>query len=422
MSNLRATDPEVHCSICKELMRQQYNLELIASENYTSQAVMEAAGSVLTNKYAEGYPHHRYYGGCEYVDEVEEMACRRSRELFGAAHSNVQAHSGSQANMAVYFALLSPGETILAMDLTHGGHLTHGNPKNFSGRLYNIVSYGVDPTTEVIDMEQVRSQARRHHPKIIVAGASAYPRILDFDAFRAIADEVGAVLMVDMAHIAGLVAGGVHPSPVGKAQIVTGTTHKTLRGPRGGFILCDSEYAKAIDSCIFPGMQGGPLMHIIAAKAVCFREAATEEFRQYASRIVSNAKMLASCLKEAGFRLVSGGTDNHLILIDISALGITGHEAEAALGRARITANKNLVPFDKRPPKEASGIRVGTPALTTRGMGPEEMVLIASWIDQVLRHHGDSAVERQVAEKVRELCKAYPVYPNLQPFCAATTS
>ena len=418
MDNLKSVDPDVHCSICKELMRQQQHLELIASENYTSRAVMEAAGSVMTNKYAEGYPHHRYYGGCDYVDEVEETACRRVRELFGADHANVQPHAGSQANMAAYFALLEPRDTILAMDLSHGGHLTHGNPKNFSGKLYKIISYGVDRDREMIDLDEVRSLAREHRPKVIVAGASAYPRMLDFDGFRAIADGVGAVLMVDMAHIAGLVAAGAHPSPVGKAQIVTGTTHKTLRGPRGGFILCDAEYSKRIDSCVFPGMQGGPLMHVIAAKAVCFREASTKAFAEYAVNVVANAKVLASELGGRGYRLVSGGTDNHLILIDVTSLGLTGRQAELALGRAGITVNKNVIPFDTRPPKDPSGVRIGSAASTTRGMGAGEMKLIASWIDEVLRDLTDDALIRAIGGKVRELCAAFPVYPDLVERCS----
>jgi len=413
MENIKKSDPELFRSICREISRQELHLELIASENYASPAVLEAAGTVLTNKYAEGYPHHRYYGGCEYVDEAEELACQRAKDLFGSEHANVQPHAGSQANMAVYFSVLKPGDTILAMSLAHGGHLTHGAKKNFSGALYNIVSYGVDRETETINMDEVRRLAVEHRPKLIVAGASAYPRILDFEGFRKVADEVGAQLMVDMAHIAGLIAGGAHPSPVGKAQFVTSTTHKTLRGPRGGFILCDAEFARSVDSWIFPGMQGGPLMHVIAAKAVCFKEANSKEFADYSHRIVANCNTLADELQNRGFRLVTGGTDNHLLLMDLSDAGVSGREAEGILGRANITVNKNLIPYDKRSPFDPSGVRIGTAASTTRGMGPDEMKLIATWIDEALRNASNDGIVRSVREKVLDLCRAFPVYEDL---------
>ena len=412
MDSIKSLDPETYRAIRNEIMRQEHNLVLIASENYTGSAVLEATGSILTNKYAEGYPQHRYYGGCLHVDEVEHIACRRARELFGAEHANVQSHAGSQANMSVYLAVLEPKDTILAMRLDQGGHLTHGHTKNFSGLLYNIVSYGVDRDTERIDMDEVRRIAERHRPKLIIAGASAYPRLLDFDAFRAVADDVGALFMVDMAHIAGLVAAGAHPSPVGKAQLITSTTHKTLRGPRSGFILCDKEFAKQIDAAVFPGTQGGPLMHVIAAKAICFALAATKEFAEYGKKIVSNARVLAEALTEEGFRLVSGGTDNHLMMVDLSSVNISGRDAERLLEHAQITVNKNLIPYDDRPPVETSGIRVGTAACTTRGMGPEEMKLIAHWISEVLRHRDDKFI-RSVAEKVRALCDRFPVYADL---------
>jgi len=413
MNYLKSLDPEILNAIHKETERQEHNLEMIASENYTSLAIIEATGTVLTNKYAEGYPGRRYYGGCVHVDEVERIAIRRARELFGAEHANVQPHAGSQANMAAYLATLNPGDTILAMRLDQGGHLTHGHKKNFSGTVYNIVSYGLDPDSERIDMDEVRRLAHEHKPQLILAGASSYPRILDFTAFRKIADETGALFMVDMAHIAGLVAAGVHPNPVGKAQIVTSTTHKTLRGPRSGFILCDKGLAKKIDSAVFPGMQGGPLMHVIAGKAVCFAEASTEEFKDYGRRIIQNAAVLADALIGEGFRLVSGGTDNHLMLVDLSSVNISGGEAESLLETAGITANKNLIPNDKRPPMETSGIRVGTPASTTRGMGPDEMKLIAGWMSEVLRKK-DETFARSVAEKVHKLCDQFPVYPELK--------
>jgi len=416
MDNMKSLDPEIHRAIRKEIMRQESHLELIASENYTSPAILEATGSILTNKYAEGYPHHRYYGGCLHVDEIEEIACRRARKLFGAEHANVQPHAGSQANTAAYLAVLDPGDTILAMRLDQGGHLTHGHAKNISGAFYNIVSYGVDRETERIDMDEVGRLAQMHRPKLIIAGASAYPRLFDFDAFRAIADEVGALFMMDMAHIAGLVAAGAHPSPVGIAQIVTSTTHKTLRGPRSGFILCDEQFARRIDASVFPGTQGGPLMHVIAAKAICFAQAARKEFAQYGAEIVRNARALAEALTEEGFRLVSGGTDNHLMMVDLSSVNISGREAEHLLEAAHITVNKNLIPYDSRPPVETSGIRIGTAACTTRGMGVEEMKLIASWIGEVLRRRQDKFI-RSVGEKVRALCERFPVYDRLASPC-----
>lgn len=408
MSALAATDPEIFRWIREEHRRQRETLELIASENFTSAAVLEAMGSALTNKYAEGYPGRRYYGGCQFVDEVEELARRRACALFGAEHANVQPHSGAQANMAVYFATLQPGDTILGMDLAHGGHLTHGSPVNFSGQLYRVVAYGVDPETERIDYDQVARLAREHRPKLIVVGASAYPRVIDFARFRAIADEVGAKVMVDMAHIAGLVAGGEHPNPVPFAEFVTSTTHKTLRGPRGGFVLCRAGEAKALDKAVFPGMQGGPLMHVIAAKAVCFHEAAQPAFRAYARQVVANARALAETLAAEGLRLVSGGTDNHLVLVDLRPLGVTGREAEQVLERVGITVNKNAIPFDPQPPMVTSGIRLGTPALTTRGMGEAEMREIGQLIAAVLRHRDEPAQLERLADRVRELARAFP--------------
>lgn len=403
-------DPEVYQAIGAEAKRQVDKIELIASENFVSPAVRAAQGSVLTNKYAEGYPGRRYYGGCEFVDVVEELARERAKKLFGAEHANVQPHSGSQANMAVYFSVLKPGDTVLGMNLSHGGHLTHGSPVNFSGLLYNIVFYGVSRDTETIDYEEVRSLARRHRPKLIVAGASAYPRVLDFARFREIADEVGAYLMVDMAHIAGLVATGLHPSPVPYADFVTSTTHKTLRGPRGGFVLCRAEHAKALDKTVFPGMQGGPLMHVIAAKAVAFGEAARPEFAEYTARVVANAKALAGALAERGFRLVSGGTDNHLMLLDLTGRGITGKEAEAVLDSVGVTVNKNAIPFDELGPNVTSGIRVGTPAVTTRGMREGEMLELAEIMDGVLRPEpGDERLEA-AREKVARLASSFPAF------------
>ncbi|MBP8620792.1 MAG: serine hydroxymethyltransferase [Firmicutes bacterium] len=393
-----------------EEKRQMDVIELIASENLVSRAVLEAAGSVLTNKYAEGYPGKRYYGGCEVVDVAENLARDRAKEIFGAEHANVQPHSGAQANTAVYFAVLKPGDTVLGMNLAHGGHLTHGSPVNISGQYYNFVAYGVDPQTETIDYDQVRSVALEHRPKLIVAGASAYPRIIDFKRFRDIADECGSLLMVDMAHIAGLVAAGLHPSPVPYAQFVTTTTHKTLRGPRGGMILCTEEWAAAIDKAVFPGIQGGPLMHIIAAKAVAFKEALEPSFKDYQSQVVKNAKALAEALKGYGFRLVSGGTDNHLMLVDLTPKGVTGRQAEQSLDKVGITVNKNSIPFDKRKPTVTSGIRIGTPAVTTRGMKEPEMELIASLIDRTLRDRENEDSLKDISEQVKALTSRFPFY------------
>ena len=408
---IAAVDPEVAEAILQELRRQEERLELIASENYASPAVMRAQGSVLTNKYAEGLPGRRYYGGCEFVDVVERLAIERAKALFGAEHVNVQPHSGAQANAAVYFAALKPGDTVLGMNLAHGGHLTHGSSVNISGAWFNFVHYGVRPDTELIDYDQVAELARRHRPKLIVAGASAYPRIIDFAALRRIADEVGAALMVDMAHIAGLVAAGVHPSPIPYAEYVTTTTHKTLRGPRGGIIFCRDAFAKAIDRAVFPGTQGGPLMHVIAAKAVALKEAMTPEWKAYQRQVVANAQALADALMERGYRLVSGGTDNHLMLVDVQrSRGLTGKQAEQALDAAGITVNKNAIPFDPHPPTVASGIRIGTPAVTTRGMGPNEMVQIAGLIDEVLSHPDDEGRRERVRGEVRELCRRFPIY------------
>lgn len=414
MSFLRQVDPEIADAIMKEIERERYSLELIASENFTSRAVLEAQGSVLTNKYAEGYPGKRYYGGCVYVDIAEELARERAKQLFKAEHANVQPHSGAQANMASYYALLEPGDRIMGMSLAHGGHLTHGSPVSFSGRLYNFISYGVSPETEMIDYDMVRDLALEHRPKMILAGASAYPRIIDFEAFASIAKEVDAYFMVDMAHIAGLVAADLHPNPFPYADVVTTTTHKTLRGPRGGIILCKSEHAKAIDKAVFPGIQGGPLMHVIAAKAVAFKEALTKEFREYQAQVVANAKALAEALKEEGVRIVSGGTDNHLILCDLRPLGITGFEAQQALEDVGITVNMNAIPFDEQPPTITSGIRIGTPALTTRGMKEEEMKLIARLMAMVLKNIGNESVMKKVRDQVRELCERFPLYPDLE--------
>ena len=410
MDALKSTDPEIAELLAAEARRQDEQLEMIASENFVSPAVLQALGSVLTNKYAEGYPGKRYYGGCEVVDEVERLAQHRLLELFAADHANVQPHSGAQANMATYFALLEPGDTLLGMNLSEGGHLTHGSPVNFSGRLYDVVAYGVREDDHRIDYDRLREQAREVRPKVIVAGASAYPRIIDFAAFGEIAREVGAKLMVDMAHIAGLVATGHHPSPVPHADVVTSTTHKTLRGPRGGLILATEEHAKAIDKQIFPGIQGGPLMHVIAAKAVAFEEALQPEFREYSGRIIENARSLADELLEHGFDLVSGGTDNHLLLVDLRNKEITGKVAEKALERAGITVNKNTVPNETESPFVTSGIRIGTPALTTRGMGAEEMREIARLIDRVLAAPEDEAVARTVKGEVRELSERFPIY------------
>lgn len=409
--NLKKTDPELHGWLIEETDRQKFGLEMIASENYASRAVMEAQGSILTNKYAEGYPGKRYYGGCEFVDHIEALAIDRAKKLFGCEHANVQPHSGSQANMAVYLAVAKPGDTILGMDLSHGGHLTHGSPVNFSGTLFKVASYGLDPKTHRINYDTIRAVARETKPAMIIGGYSAYPRELDFAKFREIADEVGATLLVDMAHFAGLVAGGAHPSPVPYAHYVTSTTHKTLRGPRGGLILSAEENAKKVNSKIFPGIQGGPLEHVIAGKAVAFHEALQPEFKTYARQVVANAKALADGVLAAGFELVTGGTDNHLILVDLSNREITGKDAEIALDKAGITVNKNTVPNEKRSPFVTSGVRIGTPALTTRGMKESEMKLIASWIGEVLTHANDEAVLKRVHGQVRELCHSFPIYP-----------
>ena len=407
---LADVDPGVYALIEKEFERQQTKLELIASENFVSRAVLEAAGSVLTNKYAEGYPGRRYYGGCEYIDEIEQLAIDRVKLLFGADHANVQPHAGAQANTAVYFASIDPGDTVLGLALPHGGHLTHGHHLNFSGHYFNFEAYEVEPGTEVIDYDKLRAKAKEVKPRMIVAGASAYPRTLDFAAFGSIAKEVGAILFVDMAHIAGLVAAGLHPSPVPHADIISSTTHKTLRGPRGGLILCTAEWQKKIDSAVFPGIQGGPLEHIIAAKAVAFKEALTEDFKRYQQHIVANATALASELSARGVRLVSGGTDTHLILADVTAIGLTGQQAEAVLDVSGITVNKNTIPFDQNPPMTASGIRVGTPAVTTRGMGEAEMAEIANLMVEVLSHPDDAAAHRSVAARVTELCRRFPLH------------
>ena len=413
-TRLAEADPQIAKLIREETRRQAEGLELIASENFVSPAVLEALGSTLTNKYAEGYPGKRYYGGCEVVDQVEQLAIDRAKQLFGAEHANVQPHSGSQANMAAYFALAAPGDTLLAMSLNFGGHLTHGSPVNFSGKLFKIVPYGLAKDTETIDMAEVRRLAKEHRPKILVVGASAYPRTLPFDQFAEIAREVGAAMVVDMAHIAGLVAAGLHPSPVPFSEMVTTTTHKTLRGPRGGMILCREAYAKTLNSQIFPGIQGGPLEHVIAAKAVAFGEALRPEFKEYQRRIVENAVVLAEGLKRAGLRLVSGGTDNHLMLVDLRPKKLTGKIAEEALGKAGITVNKNMIPWDPEKPMTTSGIRVGTPALTTRGMGTREMNLVASLIGRALDAPSDDAVLAKVRGEVRELCSHFPMYEDRQ--------
>ncbi|MFP5213743.1 MAG: serine hydroxymethyltransferase [Acidobacteriota bacterium] len=410
MSYLKAIDPEIAQVICEEEKRQRGKLELIASENFVSEAVREAQGSVLTNKYAEGYPGKRYYGGCEFVDIAEKLAQERARKIFDAEYVNVQPHSGSQANMAVYFSVLKHGDTILGMDLRQGGHLTHGSPVSFSGKLFNVVSYGVNPETETIDYDQLEKLAEEHRPKLIIAGASAYPRIIDFPRFSQIARKVGAYLMVDMAHIAGLVATGYHPNPVLYADFVTSTTHKTLRGPRGGLILSKAAHAKALDSQIFPGIQGGPLMHVIAAKAVAFQEAMQPYFKEYQGRIIANAKRLSEELIRHGYRLVSGGTDNHLMLMDLQPKGLTGKIAEETLDHAGITVNKNSIPFDPQKPGITSGIRIGTPAVTTRGMGPEEMVKVASIIHRALSSVGDEEALARLKAEVAEFCSTYPLY------------
>lgn len=405
---VKASDPEVYSIIEEEHKRQENNIELIASENFTSQAVMEAMGSYLTNKYAEGYPGKRYYGGCYVVDKVEELARERAKKLFGAEHANVQPHSGSQANMAVYFAMLKPGDTIMGMNLTDGGHLSHGSSVNFSGKLFNVIPYGVSKETERIDYEAMREIALKCKPKLIVSGASAYSRIIDFKKIREICDEVGAYMMVDIAHIAGLVATGLHPSPVPYADFVTTTTHKTLRGPRGGAILCKEKYAKAIDKAVFPGMQGGPLMHIIAGKAVCFGEALKDDFKDYAKQIIKNAKVFADELQNYGFRVVSGGTDNHLLLVDLTNKNITGKDAEHLLDSVGITANKNTIPFETRSPFVTSGIRMGTPAVTTRGFKEEEMKKVAYFINYAVEHRDEDLSE--IRKQVSELCSKFPIY------------
>jgi glycine hydroxymethyltransferase len=410
IDHVRKTDPEIAAALDKELDRQQNNLEMIASENFTSRAVMEACGSVMTNKYAEGYPGKRYYGGCEFVDVSEAIAIDRAKKLFNADHANVQPHSGSQANFAAYVACLKPGDTVMGLNLSHGGHLTHGSPVNVSGLYFKFVSYGVRQDTETMDFDQISSLAKEHKPKMIVTGATAYPRTIDFAKFRAICDEVGAILMVDIAHIAGLVAAGIHPSPVPVAEVVTSTTHKTLRGPRAGLILCQEAYAKPIDKAVFPGIQGGPLEHIIAAKAICFKEAMTPEFKQYQAQTVKNAQALAEGLIKNGLRLVSGGTDNHLVLVDLRPFKITGKDAQPALEAVGITVNKNTVPFDPEKPTVTSGVRIGTPALTTRGMKESEMKLIADLIARVLRSQGDEKTKQEVREQVLALCRQFPLY------------
>lgn len=410
---VRRRDPEVADALQAEVERQRLNIELIASENFASPAVMEAQGSVATNKYAEGYPGRRYYGGCSNVDTIENLAIERAKALFGAEHANVQPHSGAQANTAVYLAMLAPGDTVLGMELTHGGHLTHGHPANFSGKYFNFVPYGVSRSTETLDYDQLERLAREHRPKLIVVGASAYPRFIDFERIRVAADAVGALIMVDMAHIAGLVAAGVHPSPIPHADFVTTTTHKTLRGPRGGLILCRKDFARAIDSAVFPGVQGGPLMHVIAAKAVALAEAASAEFRHYQLQVVRNSSALADFLAQEGLRIVTGGTDNHLILASVSEMGLTGKQAETLLDEVRITVNKNTIPFDTRKPSITSGIRLGTPAVTTRGMRETEMEEIARIIGDVVRNPGDSNVKEAASSRVSELAARFPLYPKL---------
>ena len=412
---LAETDAEIAGAIRDEINRQNTGLELIASENFVSPAILETVGSVLTNKYAEGYPGRRYYGGCEFVDVAEALAIDRAKALFGADHANVQPHSGTQANMSVYFAAIKPGDTVLGMDLSHGGHLTHGHPLNFSGQLYAIVPYGVRRDDERIDYEQLAELARKHRPQMIMVGASAYPRVIDFPRISQVAQEVGAVMVTDMAHIAGLVATGLHPSPVPHSDFVTTTTHKTLRGPRGGLVLCREAHAKNLNRALFPGVQGGPLMHVIAAKAVCFKEASEPTFVDYQRQVIANAQRLASSLADAGFRLVSGGTDNHLVLVDVFSRGLTGKVAEAALGRAGITVNKNTIPFDENPPMVASGIRIGTPALTSRGMSEPEMDQVGEFISRVLATPEDEGVAGMVRSEVEDLCRKFPLYPDPRP-------
>jgi glycine hydroxymethyltransferase len=411
---LSESDPQISQAIVQEANRQHEGLELIASENFVSMAVLEAAGSVFTNKYAEGYPGKRYYGGCEFADVVENLARERAKQIFGADHVNVQPHSGSQANMAAYMALLQPGDAVMGLNLAHGGHLTHGHPLNFSGKMYKIIPYGVRRDSETIDYDEMEQIAVRERPKMIIGGGSAYARVIDFARMRQIADKVGAKLMVDMAHIAGLVAGGAHPSPVPHSDIVTTTTHKTLRGPRAGMVLCRQELASAVDKITFPGIQGGPLVHIIAAKAVCFREALQPAFKDYAHQVVANARALARKIMNEGFRVITGGTDTHLMLIDVFAQGILGSEAENALGQAGITVNKNAIPFDGNPPLKPSGIRIGTPALTTRGMKEKEMVQTGAWIVEALRNHKDTQALTRIRKQVLELAEAFPLYPELR--------
>jgi glycine hydroxymethyltransferase len=411
---LSESDPQIAQAIANEANRQHEGLELIASENFVSMAVLEAAGSVFTNKYAEGYPGKRYYGGCEFADVVENLARERARQIFGADHANVQPHSGSQANMTAYMALLQPGDAVMGLNLAHGGHLTHGHPLNFSGKMYKIIPYGVRKDTETIDYDEMEQIAVRERPKMIIGGGSAYARVIDFARMRQIADKVGAKLMVDMAHIAGLVAGGAHPSPVPHSDIVTTTTHKTLRGPRAGMVLCRQELAAAVDKIAFPGIQGGPVVHIIAAKAVCFREALQPAFKDYAHQVVANARALARKIMDEGFRVITGGTDTHLMLIDVFAQGILGSEAENALGQAGITVNKNAIPFDSNPPLKPSGIRIGTPALTTRGMKEKEMIQTGAWIVEALRNHKDAQALARIRKQVLELAEAFPLYPELR--------
>jgi len=407
---LYEVDPQIAAAIDNEARRQHEGLELIASENFVSEAVLEAAGSVFTNKYAEGYPGKRYYGGCEFTDVVEELARERAKKLFGAEHANVQPHSGSQANMGAYFAVLQPGDTILGLNLAHGGHLTHGHHLNFSGKTYKVVPYGVTKETETIDYDELEKIAEKEHPKLIIGGGSAYPRIIDFARMRQIADKIGALYLVDMAHFSGLVAGGAHPSPVPHAHIVTSTTHKTLRGPRSGMILSKQEFAAPIDKVVFPGIQGGPLVHIVAAKAVCFLEASQPEFREYARQVVANAKVMAEGLAAEGFRIISGGTDTHLMLVDVFAKGMLGSEAEKALGEAGITVNKNAIPFDTNPPMKPSGVRIGTPAVTTRGMKEPEMRQIAHWIAEALHHRNDATMLQKIRKEVLDLAEEFPLY------------
>ena len=413
MKHLKTIDPEIYAVIKNEIKRQEENLELIASENFTSLGVLEAQGSVLTNKYAEGYPHHRWYGGCENVDVAEELCIERGKKLFGAEHINVQAHSGTQANMAVYFSVLELGDTVLAMDLAAGGHLSHGHPHNFSGRFFKIIGYGVDRKTEMLDYDRILELAKKHKPKMILAGASAYPRKIDFKKFRSICDKVGAYLFVDMAHIAGLVAAGVHPSPVPYAEFVSSTTHKTLRGPRGGFVICKKEFAKKLDTQIFPGTQGGPLMHVIAAKAVAFREAMTPKFKAYQRQIVKNSKELARALSEKEFRIISGGTDTHLFLVDLNQKRITGVDASSVLGQVCITVNKNLIPFDRKSPGVTSGIRIGTPAVTTRRLKEFHMRQIAQFINNAIDASDDPKKLNEIKKEVLALTKRFPLYPEL---------